>query len=395
MLPPYTFELAPRIHYGPGAARLAGDALRDLCVHRVLLVSDPGVVLAGATESVTESLRAAWLSHVVFSDVRTNPDDRSVEQGVGLYRSSGCDGVIGVGGGSALDVAKAITTVVGGGGSIIDYEQGARPVPRVRPPLVLAPSTSGTGSEAVSGAIITDTRRMLKVLVVCAPADIALCDPLLAATLPAEPTAACGIDALAHAIGAYVSSERQPLADAMALYAISTIHRSLPRAVDNGADLRAREAMMVGSLTAGISMKGGGAVDHAFAHAVNVLFGVHHGVGVAQFLAAGMELNLTCLPERFADIAHALGVSDVDADPLTAGSRGIEEIRRFIAALPLPSLADLGIGEAQVEPIVEKVMVDDFHLGLNPVPLSVDDAIRVTTGAVREGTYELVTRRMV
>ena len=382
-----TFQLAPKIHYGPGAARLAGDALGALGARRVLLVSDPGVVAAGGAEPVVESLTAAGLAVVLFTDVKSNPDDRSVEAGTALYRAAECDAVIGVGGGSALDVAKSIVTVVAGGGSILDYEQGARPVPAARPPLVLAPSTSGTGSEAVSGAIITDSARMLKVLVVCAPADVSLCDPCLAATLPPTPTAACGIDALAHAIGAYVSSERQPIADAMALYAISTIHRNLPRAVADGSDLEARQAMMVGSLTAGISMKGGGAVDHAFAHAVNVLFGVHHGVGVAHFLADGMAFNLTCLPERFADIARALDVAGIDGDPYVAGALGIDEIRRFVASMPLPSLADLGIGHEHVDEIVAKVMVDDFHLGLNPVPLSEDDAFRITAGALTEGAY--------
>ena len=386
----HTFHLAPRIHYGRGAAALAGEAMRDLGATRVLLVSDPGVVEAGGTDVIAASLAAAHLTTVVFTDVRSNPDNRSVEQGTTLYHATQCDGVIGVGGGSALDVAKAITTVVAGGGSILDYERGAVPVPTLRPPLALSPTTSGTGSEAVSGAIITDSRRKLKVLVVCAPADVALCDPELALTLPPAPTAACGVDALAHAIGAYVSSERQPLADAMALHAVSTIHRNLPKVVEDGRDLDAREAMTVGSLTAGISMKGGGAVDHAFAHATNVLFDVHHGVGVAHFLADAMEFNLHAAPDRFADLALALGIRDTEPDPLTLGARGIAEVRRLVASLPLATLADLGIGPQHVGAIVDKVMVDDFHLGLNPIPLSEADAIRITSKALREDVRELV-----
>jgi choline dehydrogenase len=376
------FHLVPKIHYGPGAAAAAGPALRDIGVRHPLVVCDPGVVAAGACDPVRRSIKDAGLGDTMFTDVRTNPSEQNVHAAAVSYTDAGCDGLVGVGGGSAMDVAKSAAAVLAGGGSIVAYEDGARTVTGPYPPLLLAPTTAGTGSEAVAGAIITDSRRVFKMHIVAVPAHVAICDPELTVSLPAGPTAASGIDALAHAIGAYVSAERQPLADGMALYAISTIARALPRAVADGGDRAARAAMMVGSLSAGISMKGGGAVDHAFAHAVNAVFDLHHGAGVALFLADGMEFNLPHLPDRFADIARALGVDSDQTDPYRLGELGIALVRQLIADLPLPRLADVGVGVRHVPELTAKVMSDAFHLGLNPVPLTAADAERILRAAV-------------
>ncbi|WP_329310263.1 iron-containing alcohol dehydrogenase [Streptomyces sp. NBC_01262] len=372
------FHLAPRIHYGRGAAAQTGPALRDLGVRQVLLVSDPGVIRAGVADPVIESIKAAGIGISEFTEIRTNPDERQVAAAVAQYRESGCDGVLGIGGGSAMDVAKSAVAVLAGGGTIEDYEDGARTVTGPYPPLVQVPTTSGTGSEVVAGAIITDSKRIFKMHIVAVPAQVAVCDPELTRTLPAVPTAASGIDALAHAIGAYVSRERQPLADANALYGIRQINRALPAAVADGTDIAAREQMMLGALTAGISMKGGGAVDHAFAHAVNALFDVHHGAGVAMFLADGMEFNLPHLPERFADIAEAL---DAGRD----GQGGIQVVRDLVASLPLPTLADVGVTVADVPALTAKVLEDGFHLGLNPVDISESEISRILTTAAKRG----------
>jgi len=371
------FQLVPQIHYGAGAAALAGPVLRDRGVTRVLLVTDPAVLAAGVCEPVFESIHRAGIAIELYDDLKTNPSDLHVAAAAARYADADCDGLIGVGGGSAMDVAKCAATVVANGGVINDYEDGARTGDQ-SPPLVLVPTTAGTGSEVVAGAIITDSRRTFKMHIVGVPAVAALCDPTLTLTLPPGVTAAAGIDALAHAIGAYVSSERQPLADAMALYAISTISRWLPVAFHDGADLQAREQMMIGSLSAGISMKGGGAVDHAFAHAVNAVFDVHHGVGVAMFLAAGMEFNAPYLPDRFADVARAL-LPDVSTPDAAAG---IGRVREIIDECRLPGPGEFGITRAAVPVLADKVMADRFHLGLNPVELARADALQVLTEVI-------------
>jgi alcohol dehydrogenase class IV len=378
---PDFFHLVPQIRYGRGASKATGAAVTELGIRHGLVVCDPGVIAAGVCDPVLASLRAAGVAYTQFTDVRTNPSEQHVHAAAQCYLRSACDGIIGLGGGSAMDVAKSAAAVLAGGGSITEYEDGAKAVTGAYPPLVLIATTAGTGSEAVAGAIITDSARAFKMHVVAVPAQVAICDPDLTLTLPATPTAASGIDALAHAIGAYVSCERQPLTDAMALHAISTVATALPAVVADGSDADARAAMMVGSLSAGISMKGGGAVDHAFAHAVNAIFDLHHGAGVALFLADGMEFNLPHLPRRFAAISRALGVGGEESAG-DLGLAGIEHVRKLIASLPLPRLRDVGCTPDHLPELVDKVMADHFHLGLNPVPLSREAATSILGDAI-------------
>jgi alcohol dehydrogenase class IV len=275
-----------------------------------------------------------------------------------------------------MDVAKSAAAVASNGGHIRDYEDGARPVTQPHPPLMFVPTTSGTGSEAVGGTIITDTSRQFKMHIVAVPGHVALCDPLLTLSLPPAVTAATGLDALSHAIGAYVSVERQPLADAYALYAIELVSQWLMRAVTQGQDREARAWMMVASLTAGISMKGGGSGEHAFAHGINVLHRVHHGVGCAVFLADVMDYNLPQCADRYARIGQAMGVQASGGTEERARA-GIAAVRSLIKTAGIPTLRELGVGEKHVPRLVDYVMQDAFHLGLNPVPITAGDAEKI------------------
>jgi choline dehydrogenase len=219
---------------------------------------------------------------------------------------------------------------------------------------------------------------------ICAvPGDVALCDPLLTLSLPPEVTAATGLDALSHAIGAYVSVERQPLADAYALYAIELIQKWLMRAVENGQDREARAWMMVASLTAGISMKGGGSGEHAFAHGINVLHRVHHGVGCAVFLADVMDYNLPHCPERYARIAQAMGVDGAGMGTEELARAGIAAVRRLVKVAGNPTLRELSFGDRDVPRLVDYVLQDAFHLGLNPAPITAGDAERIVWTTLR------------
>ena len=217
----FTFQLYPRVHYGEGAADKAGAELARLGGKKALVVTDPGVLAAGVAQPVLSSLDAAGIPYEIFSGVETNPADIHVMAAVDAYRAAGTDSIIGLGGGSAMDVAKSAAVVMSNGGTS-RLRGGVRPCVLPTPPLVQVPTTAGTGSEAVAGAIITDSPGCSRCTSSPSPAHVALCDPELTLSLPAGSTAASGIDALAHAIGAYVSAERQPLADAMALYAVST-----------------------------------------------------------------------------------------------------------------------------------------------------------------------------
>jgi len=373
----FTFQLYPRVHYGEGAATKAGAELTRLGGRKALIVTDPGVLAAGVPQPVLDSLAAAGIAHEIFSGVETNPADVHVMAATEAYRAAGADCWIGLGGGSAMDVAKSAAAVVSNGGHIRDYEDGARPIEHPHAPLMFVPTTSGTGSEVVGGTIIIDTSRQFKMHIVAVPGHVALCDPLLTLSLPPAVTAATGLDALSHAIGAYVSVERQPLADAYALYAIELVQKWLPRAIADGQDREARAWMMVASLTAGISMKGGGSGEHAFAHGVNVQHRVHHGVGCAVFLADVMDYNLPHAADRYARIAQALGIERGASSDLELGRAGIAAVRRLVRDCGIPTLGGLGVGESHVAPLVDYVMQDAFHLGLNPVPITPPDAERI------------------
>jgi alcohol dehydrogenase class IV len=373
----FTFQLYPRVHSGEGAADKAGAEIARLGGKKALVVTDPGVLAAGVAQPVLSSLDAAGIQYEIFSGVETNPADVHVMAAVDAYHAAGTDCIIGLGGGSAMDVAKSAAAVVSNGGHIRDYEEGVRPCVNPHPPLMFVPTTSGTGSEAVGGTIIIDTSRQFKMHIVAVPGHVALCDPLLTLSLPPAVTAATGLDALSHAIGAYVSVERQPLADAYALYAIELIRKWLPRAIADGQDREARGWMMVASLTAGISMKGGGSGEHAFAHGVNVQHKCHHGVGCAVFLADVMEYNLQTVPDRYARIAQALGVERGTMNDVELGRAGIAVVREMVRDCGIPTLSGLGVGEDHVAPLVGYVMQDAFHLGLNPVPITPPDAERI------------------
>lgn len=378
----WTFQLFPCIHYGAGAASRAGEEIRKLGVTHALVVTDPGILAAGVGEAVWDSLREAGVAWTTFSGVATNPTDEQVMAAVAAYRASGTDGIVGMGGGSSMDVAKSAAAVVSNGGHIRDYEDGARPIVEAHPPLVFIPTTAGTGSEVVGGTIILDTSRQFKMHIVAVPGHAALCDPLLTLTLPPEVTAATGLDALSHAVGAYASADRQPLADAYAFYAIELVNKWLMRAVEDGQDLEARQWMMVAALTAGISMKGGGTADHAFAHGINALHQVHHGVGCAVFLADVMEFNLRHIPERYARIAQAMGVDGAGMSVEEHGQAGIDAIRALVRTAGIPSLRNLGVEDKDVPTLVDYVMRDEFHLGINPVPVTAADARQVLEKAL-------------
>lgn len=373
----FTFQLYPRVHYGEGAAAMAGAEMARLGGRKALIVTDPGVLAAGVAQPVLSSLDAAGVRYEIFSGVETNPADVHVMAAAEAYGAAEADSLIGLGGGSAMDVAKSAAAVVSNGGHIRDYEEGVRPCVKPHPPLMFVPTTSGTGSEVVGGTIIIDTSRQFKMHIVAVPGHVALCDPLLTLSLPPAVTAATGLDALSHAIGAYVSVERQPLADAYALYAIEVIRKWLPRAIADGSDREARAWMMVGSLTAGISMKGGGSGEHAFAHGVNVQHRVHHGVGCAVFLADVMDYNLAHSADRYARIAQALGLERGASSDLELARAGIAAVRQMVRDCGIPTLGGLGVGEAHVAPLVDYVMQDAFHLGLNPVPITPPDAERI------------------
>ncbi|MGH3104653.1 MAG: iron-containing alcohol dehydrogenase [Gaiellaceae bacterium] len=351
-------EVPTRILHGLGAIERLGEIVTGLGVERPLLVTDPGVTAAGIAERALEHLRDA----VVFAEVYPNPDIELVGRVSALYREEGCDGLVGLGGGSAIDTAKAVGVEVVHGGSIAEYEYDRTPITARIPPLVAVPTTAGTGSEVTLWSVITDHERKIKFNVggtSLIGAHVALLDPELTIGLPPAVTAATGMDALSHGIECFTCDYHQPFNDAVALQAIELVARWLRVAVEDGSNVEARTHMAHAALLGGMSY---GTESAGAAHAMSQSAGgVHdcpHGALTARVLGPVCEYNLSAAPERYARIAQALGVDTGGMEPVEAAEAGVQELYRLTDDVRIPTMEQLGFSRDEI-PMLARIALDD------------------------------------
>jgi alcohol dehydrogenase class IV len=309
-LPAATFTFPNRILFGAGTRGSLASELARLGVARPLVVTDPGLL---ATGLVTEVLAPLGRQAVVSGNVQANPTEDDVLAGLALYRNSGCDGVVGLGGGSPIDAAKAIRLLVTHPGRLADYDltQGGQDrIQPAMPAMVAIPTTAGTGSEAGRGALIQlpQTGRKTIVLSPHLLPITAICDPELTRRLPPELTAGTGMDAFSHCVESYLSITFHPICDGIAVEGLRWIFRSLETAVRDGSNLEARSAMMLGALLGGISFHKGLGVVHALSHALGSEGRVHHGTLNAILLPHALRFNREAAGPRMADLASRLGL---------------------------------------------------------------------------------------
>jgi choline dehydrogenase len=352
-----------RIVHGLGAIERLGELVAELRMRRPLVVTDRGVEAAGLLARALEHLPDA----AVFADVFPNPDIELVGRASAAYGEEKCDGLVGLGGGSPIDTAKALGVEVAHGGSIADYEVGRTPITKRIPPLVAVPTTAGTGSEVTLWAVITDHTRNVKFNVGGTPligAHVALLDPELTLGLPSAVTAATGMDALSHGIECYTCEYHQPFNDAVALQAIELVGRWLRVAVSDGSNVVARTHMSHAALLGGMSY---GTESAGAAHAMSQSAGgVHdcpHGALTARVLGPVVEYNLVAAPERHARIAQALGVDTGGLEPLEAAAAGVEEVYRLTADVGIPSLDELGFSEDEIPRLARIAFEDPQTIG--------------------------------
>src|SRR4029453_12829827 len=323
-----TVEVPTRLVHGSGAIARLGDVMRELGVKRPLLVTAPGGVAAGLAERALDPLDDA----IVFDHVRPNPDIALVDEGAKLYAELGCDGLVGLGGGSSMDTAKWIGIEARHGGSTLDYGWAPEPIAQRISPLVAIPTTAGTGSEVTLWAVITDHERQIKFNVGGTPligAHVALIAPELILGLPPSVTGATGMDAVSHAIECYTCDYHQPFNDAVALHAIELAGRWLRVAVADGANLEARTQMahaaMLGGMAYGTESAG---AAHAMSQSAGGVNDCPHGALTARARGPVLENNVPAAPERYARIAQGLGVETSGMDVLEAAAAGVEEVYR-------------------------------------------------------------------
>ncbi|HWQ15439.1 MAG TPA: iron-containing alcohol dehydrogenase [Roseiflexaceae bacterium] len=388
-MPIRSFEIPTVMKHGLGAVAALADEARALGMKRPLVVTDPGVARAGILDHALAVLRAAQLDHAVFGRVAPNPPAALVDEGAAAYRAEGCDGLIGLGGGSSMDTAKAIGVVAANGGSILDYEWAdPQPIRRRIPPTICVPTTAGTGSEVTLWAVITDPRRRIKFNVGGTPligAWVALIDPELTFGLPAAVTAGTGMDALAHAVECYTCAYAQPISDAVALLAMEYVGQHLRVAFAQGRNAEARYKMsmaaMLGALAYGTESAG---AAHAMSQSAGGVHDVPHGALTARLLGPVMEYNYMGEPHKFARIAQALGEDTRGLSIWQAAERAVEAVYTLTADLQIPTLQQLGFSADEIPLLAEIAFKDPQTVG-NPRDLTLESYVEIYQRAFAQG----------
>ncbi|MBT1070242.1 iron-containing alcohol dehydrogenase [Pelotalea chapellei] len=336
---------------GVGCSKEAGEQAKALGASNLLIVTDAGLAKMGVADTIKGYIEAAGLKAVIFDGAEPNPTDTNVHDGVKVYQDNKCDGIVSLGGGSSHDCGKGVGMVIGNGGSIRDFE-GVNKSTKPMPPFLAINTTAGTASEMTRFCIITNTDTHVKMAIVdwrCTP-NIAINDPVLMVGKPPALTAATGMDALTHAVEAYVSTIATPITDACAIKAIELIAQYLSPAVANGANLEARDKMAYAEYLAGMAFNNASlGYVHSMAHQLGGFYNLPHGVCNAILLPAVSEYNLIACPQRFADIAVAMGENITGLSVFEAAQKAITAIRRLSASIGIPSgLKELHVKEADL-----------------------------------------------
>ena len=336
MLTPGEFQLGTQIVYGPGVLSRLGELATSLGIRRALVVSDPGIVAAGHAGRGVDLLTAAGIATTLFDGAQENPTDREVDQGVALARQVEPDLLVGLGGGSSLDCAKGINFVYTGGGRIHDY-WGVGKATKPMLPMIAVPTTAGTGSELQSYALISDsvTHRKMACGDKKATCRIALLDPEVTVTQPAQVTALTGLDAVSHALESHVTRTRTEMSQLFSRQAWRLCANHFLRVLTEPHDLVARAAMQWGAALAGLAIENSmlGAA-HALANPLTARYGIAHGQAVGVMLPAVIEFNASIVEDLYLDLANELS-SDWGNEPSVPGL--VECVRRLIAASGLKS----------------------------------------------------------
>lgn len=366
------FSFPTAILFGPGAVNRLPEALSKRGMSRPLLVTDAGLARTPVFDRVMRLAPGA----VVFSDVEPNPTERNVLEGVASYQQNRCNGIIGLGGGSPLDAAKAIRLKVTHELPLADYDDlldGAQHISANLPPYIAIATTSGTGSEVSRSTVITITATNRKT-VVFSPhliPTLAIGDPELTLDLPPHLTAGTGMDAFTHNVEAYISKGYHPICDAIAIAGARMVWENLPRVMANPHDLAARSEMMMASMMGAVAFQKGLGAVHSLAHPLSSDCGMHHGTANAVLLPAVLEYNRVVVEKRLAELAAQFGGGEI-----------VEQVQELNHRVGIaPRLRDYGVSEAALPSLADKAVQDGCHQ-LNPRPCTREDLLTLYQAAL-------------
>lgn len=364
----FTFPaIGTEVVFGFGVLERLPEKVAELGGKRVLIVTDKGLRASGVVDQVIERLTDAWIPAVIFDEVPQDSGSRTVERAVAVLRAESCDLVVGVGGGSSLDAAKAVAFGATNPPPIVQYA-GLNKLKQPGLPVIAIPTTAGTGSEVSYWSVMTDDASQVKIGIGGALVfpRVALADPALTFSLPPFLTATTGMDALTHAIESYTNKSYQPISAALTYRAIELIGEFLVRAVQDGADREARYGMLLGSLLAGMGMN---PTRLGIVHALAMPLGswqlkIAHGTGNAVLLPHVMAFNLEGNPTLYADVASALGVGETDL--IAASQAAIARVRAINSVIGIPpGLGALGLTEALIPQVCAEA-IKSGNIAVNP-----------------------------
>jgi len=364
MMSTYQFKTPSVIVNGPGAAKEVGSFAKGLG-KKALIVTDVALEKIGLLNDIKNSLEMAGISFAIYDKVVAEPTMDFAEEGLKIFKEVQAEFLIAVGGGSPIDVAKGIAALATNPGKMSDFA-GANKIPRPGAPLIAIPTTAGTGSEVSQFTIITDTTRDVKMLIASLNImpRVALVDPLMTLTMPQKITAATGLDALTHAIEAFVSVKAQPITDTLALQAIRFIAGNIRQAWSNGDNVEARTNMMIGALQAGMAFSNSSvALVHGMARPIGAYFHVPHGISNAALLPTVIEFSIPGNPKRYAAIAEAMGEITEGLSVLDAAYLAADAVEGLNVDLKVPTLRELGVEEKKFNSIVEQMAADAIASG--------------------------------
>jgi alcohol dehydrogenase class IV len=353
--------VAPELVFGLDARLLAGRYAKNFGAQKVLIVSDQGVINAGWLDGILHVLETEGISYEIYRDVTPNPKEEDVIKGAELYKDEECDAVVALGGGSALDCAKGIGIVSSHNRGILEFE-GVDKVYNPIPPLICIPTTAGSSADVSQFAIIRDQKRKVKISIISKAVvpDVALIDPITTTTMDNYLTACTGLDALTHAIEAYVSNASSPLTDTHALNAIRLIWSSLAKTICNPNDLGLRGNMMLGSLEAGLAFSNAslGAV-HAMAHSLGGFLDLSHGECNAVLLDHVVDFNFDAEPIRYQRIGEAMGINFSRMTRLEKKTAVIHELKHLKESIGIDhTLRQIGVKESDILQLSKNAMED-------------------------------------
>lgn len=353
--------VAPEFIFGNEARKLVARYAKNFGARKVLLVTDPGVLAAGWTDDVITTLKEAGFEYAVYSSVTSNPKVNEVEAGAQFYKREGCNAIVAVGGGSPIDCAKGIGIVSANKRDVREFE-GVDKVDLSMPPLICVPTTAGSSADVSQFAIITDTDRMVKYAIISKMIvpDVALIDPVTTTSMPSELTADTALDALCHAIEAFVSTAHSPITDLFALQAIRLVTSNLLPTLEAPDNRNFRGRMMLASLEAGLAFSNTSlGLIHAMAHSLGGLLDAPHGECNALLLPYIIDFNFDAVPDRYMLVGEAMGLSTMGMTPVDMKSALHSKFTFFRESAGIThTLSHLGITKSDISELAIKALND-------------------------------------